>query len=91
MTLCEIQFQGAHLRILQKQIVLCFQGVHFKLQHLPDLRQKRVCYQSNVPPQTAMCPPPMGAAGDTLKDRAWGGINKNKWYFWKNSTILKPP
>ena len=29
-----------------------------KLRHLPDLRQKRVCYQSNVPPQTAMCLPP---------------------------------
>ena len=26
-----------------------------KLRHLPDLRQKRVCCQSNVPLQTAMC------------------------------------
>ena len=34
-----------------------------KLRHLPDLRQKRVCYQSNLPPQTAICLPPWGSWG----------------------------
>ena len=52
LTLSQIQFEGAHLRILQCN------PKNAKLLHLPDLRQKRVCYQSNVPPQTAMCPLP---------------------------------
>ena len=49
LTLSQIQFEGAHLRILQCN------PKNAKSLHLPDLRQKRVCYQSNVPPQTAMC------------------------------------
>ena len=49
LTLSQIQFEGAHLRILQCN------PKNAKSLHLPDLRQKRVCYQSNVPPQTALC------------------------------------
>ena len=56
-----------------KNIKLCFQGAHLvkfidlggtfypksaKSRHLPDFWQKCICYQSNVPPRTAMCPLP---------------------------------
>ena len=54
-TLSDIQFEG-HIWGFYRGHILNPKSA--KSRHLPDLRQKRVCYQSNVPPQTAMCPLP---------------------------------
>ena len=54
-TLSDIQFEG-HIWGFYSGHIL--NPKNAKSRHLPDLRQKRVCYQSNVPPQTAMCPLP---------------------------------
>ena len=63
-TLSDIQFEG-HIWGFYRGHILNPKSA--KSRHLPDLRQKRVCYQSNVPPQTAMCLPPWGPWGTLLR------------------------